>query len=189
MADKKSEIIESVESVELADSVETTPEEKKSEKQIGPESDEKTEKEEKVLYYCSGCTTNIPNDRARILCHKCLNYHLCANCFVIKQYTKPHVHSHPTMVFKQSGFMVPGAPGFPLKLAPPALPPRPKPTVAAQQQQVEIPTADWGLLWNLMKAPLQKKNQKPKEEITGKGFEGIEVKDVTNGPVRALPDS
>jgi hypothetical protein len=123
------------------------------------------------LYGCTSCSEKIPNTKARILCNRCLNYHLCSNCYVIKDYAKPHVDSHPTSIITKSGFFVPGAPPVPPKPAP-ALPPRVAPAPSIKDT-VEIPTADWGLLWNIMKAPLQKKAPK-KEDITP-----IEIKDVT----------
>jgi Zinc finger, ZZ type len=108
-------------------------------------------------YTCNGCSSAIPIDRARVSCHYCPDYHLCANCFVTKQFYSPHVESHSTMTFKLSGFVVPPPPGF-NRRTPPPLPPRTIPSTSAQQNSrfSEIPTANWGSLWNVIKAPLEK---------------------------------
>jgi hypothetical protein len=133
----------------------------------------------KALYGCTSCAEKIPNLRARILCNRCLNYHLCSNCYVIKSYAKPHVDSHQIKVITQSGFFVPGAPAVPPKNTP-ALPPRPNATASASAKEtIEIPTADWGLLWSIMKAPLQKKGQKAPVTEKTKDVLPIEIKDVT----------
>jgi len=115
----------------------------------------------KDLYTCDGCSSAIPTDRARVSCHSCANYHLCANCFVIKQFSVPHLESHSTMVFKRSGLVVPPPPGF--NRGPPPLPPRTTSTTSTKQPNrlSEIPTANWGALWNVIKAPLEKKDKKP----------------------------
>ncbi|KAF8849512.1 hypothetical protein BDZ45DRAFT_680466 [Acephala macrosclerotiorum] len=113
------------------------------------------------LYSCDGCSERIPTDRARVACHTCPDYHLCANCAVIKQYSRPHVESHTTMVLKLSGFVVPPPPGFPPRPAP-ALPPRQNSTVNTRQavRVSEMPTANWGALWSAIKAPLEKMDKK-----------------------------
>lgn len=128
------------------------------------------------LYSCNGCNDEIPTDRARIACHICPDYHLCANCFVIKQFSKPHIESHSTMVLKSSGFVVPTPPGFAPRAAP-ALPPRQK-----SQQSVrvsEMPTANWGALWNVIKAPLEKmdkKNRKGSVDVKDDEFKNVDVR-------------
>lgn len=132
---------------------------------------------ERDLYGCTSCSEKIPNTKARIFCSRCLNYHICTNCFVIKSYAKPHIDSHPTKIFTQSGFFVPGALAVSSKPAI-ALPSKPK---VAEEDKIEIPVADWGLLWNIMKAPLQKKAPKSSEkddvtvdpkDVTGVGMSG-----------------
>ncbi|KAG9232617.1 hypothetical protein BJ875DRAFT_466276 [Amylocarpus encephaloides] len=139
----------------------------------------------KQLYECNGCSNKIPDHRARILCHNCTDYHLCTNCYLIKQYTRPHVDFHPTMIHKKSGFFVLDAFGFTPR-PPPALPPPSKSNPASQQniRDIEVPTADWSVLWNLVKGPLRKKSQKvaPKDitppqpidliDMTGMGMSG-----------------
>lgn len=111
------------------------------------------------LYACNGCIEQIPQHRARISCHSCPDYHLCANCFVIKQFVKPHTVSHATLILKRSGVVVPPPPGFNAKTGP-ALPPRPTISVntgtspaprAVVRTQPEMPTANWGALWNVLK--------------------------------------
>lgn len=111
------------------------------------------------LYACNGCIEQIPQHKARISCHSCPSYHLCANCFVIKQFTPPHTASHATLILKRSGCVVPSPPGFfkpgpalPLRptiainTGPPPPPPRP-----VVRSQPEIPTANWGALWSVIK--------------------------------------
>ncbi|KAE8445918.1 hypothetical protein EG329_012697 [Mollisiaceae sp. DMI_Dod_QoI] len=122
------------------------------------------------LYSCNGCSEKIPTDRARVACLTCPDYHLCANCFVIKQSTKPHIESHSTTVFKLSGFVVPAPPGIPPRPAAPAVPPR-RSSIANSRQTVrtsEIPTANWGALWNIMKAPLEKMDKKNRKNSVSK---------------------
>lgn len=138
-------------------------------------SDEEKDKGKEELYVCSGCLEQIPIHRARISCHNCTDYHLCANCFVIKQYVKPHNESHATWVLKQSGVVVPGPPGLPPKA--PTLPPRPKPTLNTRQP-VELPTANWGALWNVLKAPLEKKDKRGRVDTTVTDGPG-EIRDVS----------
>ncbi|TVY84781.1 hypothetical protein LSUE1_G001405 [Lachnellula suecica] len=109
-------------------------------------------------YSCGSCTDIIPTQRARIQCHTCTDFHLCANCFVIKQFSKPHIDSHPTMVVKESGIIVPAAPGFSAR-PPPPLPPRQNQATDAIAAESEIPMANWGALWSLMKAPLERRKK------------------------------
>ncbi|KUJ11387.1 uncharacterized protein LY89DRAFT_739575 [Mollisia scopiformis] len=129
------------------------------------------------LYSCNGCSEKIPTGRARIACHTCPDYHLCANCFVIKQFSRPHSESHTTMILKSSGFVVPSLPGFAPRAAP-ALPPRQN--SARQSVRVsEMPTANWGALWNIMKAPLEKmdkKNRKGSVDVKEDEFKNVELR-------------
>ncbi|KAE9372991.1 hypothetical protein N431DRAFT_465307 [Stipitochalara longipes BDJ] len=96
------------------------------------------------LYTCDGCSSAIITDRARVSCHSCANYHLCANCFIIKQFSAPHLEFHSTMIFELSGFVVPPPPGF-NRRPPPPLPPRTSSTTNIKQPNrlSEIPTASW----------------------------------------------
>lgn len=79
--------------------------------------------------------------------------------------------THPTLVLRESGWVVPLPPGFAPISKPPALPPRPKPVdpsyEAAVARASEIPVAEWGVLWNMMKAPLIKK-----KDAARKGSDG-----------------
>ncbi|KAI9651014.1 hypothetical protein NHQ30_001051 [Ciborinia camelliae] len=105
------------------------------------------------LYDCDGCTEPIRPDKARIQCHICTDYNLCANCFVIQNVTRTHLTSHPTIVYKTSGTIT--------SAVPPPLPPRPvsflpprKDTLtntSAQPKNFELPTANWGALWDIVK--------------------------------------
>lgn len=127
------------------------------------------------LYGCNGCKENIAIDRARIHCHTCPDFHLCANCFVIKQFSRPHTESHSTMVLKVSGYVVPSPPGFPPRPKP-ALPPRHNSRETMRGS--EMPTANWGALWNIMKAPLEKKDKKSRkgsDEVKGDDFKNVDV--------------
>jgi hypothetical protein len=86
------------------------------------------------------------------------------------------------MVLKQSGFVVPSPPGFPPRPAP-SLPPRPTQTVRRQSIKVsELPTANWGALWNVMKAPLEKRKKSPAVD-TGKGKVTVELDEVIASPL------
>jgi hypothetical protein len=127
------------------------------------------ESSDQELYQCNGCLEKIPAHRARVSCHSCPDYHLCANCFVIKQYTKPHADSHATLVLKKSGVVVPLPPGFTPRPAP-ALPPRQNSTINTRQtaRATELPTANWGALWNVLKAPLEKKDKRGRIDATVK---------------------
>ncbi len=136
------------------------------------------------LYVCGGCAEEIPMQQARISCHSCPDYHLCANCFVIKQFNRPHIESHSTIVLKQSGFVVPLPPGFPPPPAP-ALPPRRNSTVNTRKtiRVSELPTANWGALWGMIKAPLDKKDKKKS---------GVGTPEKVDGPIatrRGTPDA
>ncbi|KAG4436335.1 hypothetical protein IFR05_008188 [Cadophora sp. M221] len=92
------------------------------------------------------------------------------------------------MIFKQSGVVVPLPPGFAPR-PPPALPPRPKATANEDSQQnskgkgkeLELGAANWGALWSIMKAPLEKKGKKSQKENEGADGNSIvvEPKDVT----------
>ncbi|ESZ94336.1 hypothetical protein SBOR_5280 [Sclerotinia borealis F-4128] len=105
------------------------------------------------LYGCDGCAEPIRPDKARIQCHICTDYNLCANCFVIQNVTRTHVSSHPTMIYKTSGTSTSGVP--------PPVPPRPVPLLPPRKntmtssstppKKVELPTANWGALWDIVK--------------------------------------
>ncbi|KAH7354663.1 hypothetical protein BKA65DRAFT_394945, partial [Rhexocercosporidium sp. MPI-PUGE-AT-0058] len=144
--------------------------------------------QDQELYACNSCTFEIRTHLARVTCHSCLNYHLCANCYVIKAFNRPHTNSHSTMVFKQSGVVVPLPPGFAPR-PPPALPPRTKLVLNEDPEQdlqgkrkgkePELGAANWSALWSIMKAPLEKKNKKsPKGEGAGVTMNIMEPKDI-----------
>ncbi|APA13411.1 hypothetical protein sscle_11g081810 [Sclerotinia sclerotiorum 1980 UF-70] len=102
------------------------------------------------LYECSGCTESIRPDKARIQCHICTDYNLCANCFVIQNISQTHQSSHPTAIFKTSGTTTPAIPPpFPPRPVP-LLPPR-KDTLTTPPKKVDLPTANWGALWDIVK--------------------------------------
>ena len=128
------------------------------------------------LYECNTCSIKIPDYRARVFCNHCLFYHLCANCYVVKDYARPHVDSHPTSVFKQSGFYVPGAPEFSQK------PPTEKVVAAAPilrpVEEIEIPLADWSVLWSFVPGKKKTKTPDPSKEP-----ELIDLKDVTGAGI------
>lgn len=140
------------------------------------------------LYNCNGCKDDIDTDRARIDCHTCPDYHLCANCFVVKKFPKPHVESHSTMVLKMSGYIVPAPPGFPPRPKP-ALPPRQNSTVNTRDTTkiTEMPTANWGALWNVMKAPLQKKSKPSTDEVKD-DFKSVDVRGRSNSEMSGALD-
>lgn len=130
--------------------------------------------QDRDLFTCDGCSEDIPADRARVMCHVCKSYYLCANCFVIKQFSKPHVESHSTMILNSSGF----------KSSPPVLPPRSAPalprrsSIINKRQSVRGPE-NWGVLWNMMKAPLEKKEKRERKGTIDTKRD--EVKDVGFG--------
>ncbi|KAJ8061449.1 hypothetical protein OCU04_009267 [Sclerotinia nivalis] len=122
------------------------------------------------LYECSGCTEPIRPDKARIQCHICNDYNLCANCFVIQNISHTHLSSHPTAIFKTSGTTTPAIPPpFPPRPVPP-LPPR-KDTLTTPPKKVELPTANWGALWDIVK-PSRKtsKGSSQKGSASGAGL-------------------
>ncbi|KAN0099025.1 hypothetical protein V8E51_014688 [Hyaloscypha variabilis] len=110
----------------------------------------------KDLYTCDSCSSAIPTDRARVSCHSCANYHLCTNCFVIKEFSTPHLESHSTMVFKVSGFVVPPPPGFNRRPSPP-LPPRTNSTTSTKQPNrlVDLASKNQGSDLTLITEPPQ----------------------------------
>jgi hypothetical protein len=120
-----------------------------------------TDDNSQELYSCDGCSEEIPTERARVSCCSCPNYHLCANCFVIKNFSRHQSESHATMVFKLSRFVVPTPLVFPCR-NPPALPPGSKSATTAKQTNrvSELPTTNWGALWNAIKGPLEKREKK-----------------------------
>ncbi|KAH6723579.1 hypothetical protein BKA61DRAFT_453736, partial [Leptodontidium sp. MPI-SDFR-AT-0119] len=152
------------------------------------------------LYTCNSCASEIPTHLARVTCHSCPNHHLCANCHVIKAFNRPHNNSHSTMVFKQSGVVVPLPPGFAPR-PPPALPPRPKSTAIEGSQQdskgkgkekePELGAANWGALWSIMKAPLEKKGKKLQKENgnVDENADVVEPKDVTGSGISGNGDN
>ncbi|PBP26276.1 hypothetical protein BUE80_DR002800 [Diplocarpon rosae] len=132
-------------------------------------------------YTCTSCITTIPPHRARVTCHSCPSHHLCANCHVIKNFVPPHAGAHPTMVFKHSGLTVASPPGFaPRPHLPPPLPPRSAPSktqsllqIAEAPASVTVPTANWGALWSVLKAPLEKRDKRAtKRDSVDETWEG-----------------
>ncbi len=71
------------------------------------------------LYSCDGCAETIPAHKARIHCDQCLDYDVCANCYVVGKYTKGHTEAHSTQLEELSG-VSPGAPALPAR---PSAPP------------------------------------------------------------------
>jgi len=124
------------------------------------------------LYTCGGCTDQIPTNRARISCRSCLNYHLCANCFVIKQFSRPHIDRHPTLVNKESGLVV----------STPPSPPNPPQPIQAAETELDVPVANWGALWSLMKAPLEKKSKKGSPDEHAKTATPIDLENIKVPP-------
>ncbi|EPQ65619.1 Bgt-4226 [Blumeria graminis f. sp. tritici] len=104
------------------------------------------------LYTCSSCCEVIPKLRARIACDDCLNFNLCTNCHIIEYFTTPHLKSHSTIVFRESGYITASNPHFGLLPI--------SDTDERARKVSEIPTANWGALWSVMKAPLVKKTPK-----------------------------
>ncbi|QSZ32881.1 hypothetical protein DSL72_002462 [Monilinia vaccinii-corymbosi] len=101
------------------------------------------------LYECDGCSEPIRPDKARIQCHTCTDYNLCANCFVIKNVTRTHTTNHPTSTYKTSGTTTPAVP---LPIPPRA---RKDTLTSTPPKKVDLPTANWGALWDIVK-PKQK---------------------------------
>ncbi|EKD21029.1 uncharacterized protein L3040_004647 [Drepanopeziza brunnea f. sp. 'multigermtubi'] len=150
-------------------------------------------------YVCNSCIESIPAHRARVSCHSCPAHHLCANCHVIKNFIPPHAGSHSTMVFRQSGLVVPLPPGFAPRSAP-ALPPRnsnPRESPRPEAKMTEMPTANWGALWSVLKAPLEKKDKrgqkasanKQQAEMLQETAEGGETSPITHEDIEDIPPS
>ena len=55
------------------------------------------------LWVCSGCWEDIPVLKARIHCLECEDTDFCANCFVVKRYSKTHKADHRTVLEERSG--------------------------------------------------------------------------------------
>ncbi|KAH6669269.1 hypothetical protein B0J14DRAFT_566027 [Halenospora varia] len=67
------------------------------------------------MYKCDGCNETILPKKARIHCEDCVgNHNICANCYVVGNYTKRHVEGHTTLLNDHSGWMP----------KPPPVPPR-----------------------------------------------------------------
>ncbi|KAK0107436.1 hypothetical protein ONS96_003253 [Cadophora gregata f. sp. sojae] len=102
------------------------------------------------------------------------------------------------MVFKQSGVVVPLPPGFAPR-PPPALPPRPRSTVNDESGQEgkgkgkgeePLGAANWGALWNIMKAPLEKKgmlsrkgSENDNDKAKAGAFEPVDVTGISKSAV------
>ena len=71
------------------------------------------------LFFCNSCTEPIPAQKVRLRCQQCASpeYDLCANCYVLGQFSGSHNPTHQTTVCRLSGFAEIPAP-------PPPLPPR-----------------------------------------------------------------
>lgn len=110
------------------------------------------------LYSCSGCWDPIPTNRARIACRDCTDVNLCTNCYVLDHFPTTHSKSHETTVVRESGHMA----ALPPKMANFTLAPPPTPDEWTRRAS-EIPTANWGALWDVMKAPLVKMDKKDKK--------------------------
>src|SRR4051812_25327588 len=68
-----------------------------------------------TLYPCDGCNETILPRKARIHCEECIgNHNVCANCYVVGNYTKFHREGHSTTLNEMSGYMP----------RPPPIPPR-----------------------------------------------------------------
>ncbi|KAI9734820.1 MAG: hypothetical protein M1834_001898 [Cirrosporium novae-zelandiae] len=85
-----------------------------------------------ATFYCSGCSDAIPPNKARIHCQSCHNYDICANCYTVENFSKDHVSSHPTSLYRTSGYSRPPPP-------PPPLPPRRVSTGPAIAQNAQQP--------------------------------------------------
>ncbi|KAA8564712.1 hypothetical protein MFRU_013g02270 [Monilinia fructicola] len=121
------------------------------------------------LYECDGCTEPIRPDKARIQCHICTDYNLCANCFVIQNVSRSHINNHPTSIYKTSGTTTPAVP--------PPMPPRPVPLLPPRKdtlngtppKKVELPTANWGALWDIVKPRPKPAKATPSQKGSGSG--------------------
>ncbi|KAI1000120.1 hypothetical protein K3495_g8076 [Podosphaera aphanis] len=109
------------------------------------------------LYACSACWEAIPRQRARISCQQCADCNLCSNCYVIDYFFPPHAKSHSITVVKESGIL--DTSNF--SLAPPN-----RCLDESLRRASEIPTANWGALWDVMKAPLVKLERRSSKPVT-----------------------
>ncbi|RAL59120.1 hypothetical protein DID88_006766 [Monilinia fructigena] len=121
------------------------------------------------LYECDGCTELIRPDKARIQCHICTDYNLCANCFVIQNVSRTHINNHPTSIYKTSGTTTPAVPP-PKAPRPISLLPTRKDTLSSTPpKKVELPTANWGALWDIVKPRPRPAKATPSQKGPGSG--------------------
>ncbi|RKF53781.1 hypothetical protein OnM2_102011 [Erysiphe neolycopersici] len=121
---------------------------------------------DKELFICNGCGETIGSERARIWCNICVDFNLCSNCYVIDYSSKTHRKSHATTVFRNSGHVnSENSNEILLSQSETHEGEQRKPSEETQRKYSEIPTANWGALWNVMKAPLAKKDKRSSKSI------------------------
>ncbi|RKF74331.1 hypothetical protein GcM1_240115 [Golovinomyces cichoracearum] len=145
---------------------------------------------DKELYTCNGCGDLIKKKRARISCNVCVDFNLCSNCYVINYFSKPHIKSHASTIIRESGQItcskVKSNPSPHLEISEKiSVPP-----VEKQRKYSEIPTANWGALWNVMKAPLVKRDvasTKTLDKIEASDFQQARLRNNSTSPLSSSP--
>lgn len=118
------------------------------------------------LYICNGCGDAIGSERARILCNICVDFNLCSNCYVISFSSKVHSKSHATTVFRTSGYVnSENSNATRLSHSETHGGEQRKQSEDTERKYSEIPTANWGALWNVMRAPLVKKDKRTSKSL------------------------
>ncbi|RKF47007.1 hypothetical protein GcM3_224032 [Golovinomyces cichoracearum] len=146
---------------------------------------------DKELYTCNGCGDLIKKQRARISCNVCVDFNLCSNCYVINYFSKPHIKSHASTIIRESGQItcnkVKSNPSLRLEI----LENISVPPVEKQRKYSEIPTANWGALWNVMKAPLVKRDvasTKSLDKVEASDFQQARLRNNSTSPLSSTPE-
>ncbi|KAI6246921.1 hypothetical protein HI914_05072 [Erysiphe necator] len=147
---------------------------------------------DKDLFTCNGCGDDIGSERARILCNICVDFNLCSNCYVLNYASKTHKKSHSTSVFRTSGYVnSENSNALTLLQTENSGGNLRKPSQEIERKYSEIPTANWGALWNVMKAPLTKKDKRASKS-TGKPESGTSLearnKNDSLSPLSRVPE-
>ncbi|TQS35764.1 hypothetical protein Golomagni_03805 [Golovinomyces magnicellulatus] len=143
----------------------------------------------KELYSCNGCGELIKKQRARISCNVCVDFNLCSNCYVINYFSKPHTKSHASTIIRESGQITCNkvkSNQTPFLETPENIS---VPLVEKQRKYSEIPTANWGALWNVMKAPLVKRDVTSKnlDKVEASDFQQVRLRNNSTSPLPISP--
>ncbi|RKF58048.1 hypothetical protein GcC1_185029 [Golovinomyces cichoracearum] len=145
---------------------------------------------DKELYTCNGCGDLIKKQRARITCNVCVDFNLCSNCYVINYFSKPHIKSHASTIIRESGQITCNKVKLNPSLRLEILENISVPLVEKQRKYSEIPTANWGALWNVMKAPLVKRDvasTKNLDKVEASDFQLARLRNNSTSPLSRSP--